>query len=312
MWLIPWLALISRYQFSPIGYAIAEQITNVLLKRTGPHIFFTTIVILWGILMTMTGSVQNQSDLLAARWFFAMAESGLHPGGNFYLSCWFNSSETGLRSAMSFSAVAFAGSSGGLLAAAITLMEGVGTSHRRQARQDCGGVRQPTLFPVLTDWKTYVSMVICKRCLCLLMGYSGNKAQLLIGFILLISPSNPNTQYAGTFLGAAAIYPAVSNSLAWVVNNTDGSLRRAVMISLVIGWGSVEGCGLILHLLDAGEAPFLLGATGLSWNTRSSACWAAPSSCTLLSGSRITAARLGKDAEWEAMTQKDKWVSGDK
>lgn len=47
-------------------------------------------------------------------------------GCNFYLSCWYKRSEFGVRSAIFFSAAAIAGSFGGLLAAAITQMHGVG------------------------------------------------------------------------------------------------------------------------------------------------------------------------------------------
>jgi len=55
-----------------------------------------------------------------------MAEAGLFPGVNYYLSCWYKRSEIGIRAAIFFSAAALAGSFGGLLAAAIALMKGVG------------------------------------------------------------------------------------------------------------------------------------------------------------------------------------------
>jgi hypothetical protein len=45
---------------------------------------------------------------------------------NYYLSCWYKRSELGFRAALFFSAAALAGSFGGLLAAAIALMDGVG------------------------------------------------------------------------------------------------------------------------------------------------------------------------------------------
>jgi MFS family permease len=45
---------------------------------------------------------------------------------NYYLSCWYKRSEFGIRAAIFFSAAAFAGSFGGLLAAAIAQMKGVG------------------------------------------------------------------------------------------------------------------------------------------------------------------------------------------
>lgn len=72
------------------------------------------------------GFVKNWSGLMAARWFLGVTEAGLYPGVNFYLSCWYKRTEFGVRAAIFFSAAALAGSFGGLLAAAIQNMDGVG------------------------------------------------------------------------------------------------------------------------------------------------------------------------------------------
>lgn len=72
------------------------------------------------------GFVRNWSELMAARWFLGMTESGLFPGINYYLSCWYKRSEFGVRAAVFFSAAAISGSFGGLLAAAIQNMNGIG------------------------------------------------------------------------------------------------------------------------------------------------------------------------------------------
>lgn len=94
-------------------------------------------MVAWGIVMTFMGFVHNYSGLLAARWFLGFAEAGLYislldianlrfPGVQFYLSCWYRRKEFGLRSAIFFSAAALSGSFGGLLAAAIGKMNGIG------------------------------------------------------------------------------------------------------------------------------------------------------------------------------------------
>ncbi|KAF2462865.1 MFS general substrate transporter [Lindgomyces ingoldianus] len=157
MWLIPWLSLLYLLSFLDrtnignarvahmeknigmvgrdynnaltiffISYAGAEPITNLLLKRYTPRVFFTTIIFAWGAIMTVMGCINNQAGLLACRWFLGLAEAGLFPGVNYYLSCWYKRSELGFRAALFFSAAALAGSFGGLLAAAITQMDGVG------------------------------------------------------------------------------------------------------------------------------------------------------------------------------------------
>ena len=83
-------------------------------------------MLLWGIVMTLMGLVHNYEGLLAARWFLGITEAGLFPGVAYYLSCWYKRSEFGIRMAIFFSAAAVSGSFGGLLAAAITKMDGVG------------------------------------------------------------------------------------------------------------------------------------------------------------------------------------------
>lgn len=109
-----------------ISYALAEPATNVLLKRLTPRVFFTAIIVSWGICMTLMGTVTSYAGLLVARFFLGLTEAGLYPGANYYLSCWYKRSELGIRTATFFAMAAVAGSFGGLLAAAISLMEDVG------------------------------------------------------------------------------------------------------------------------------------------------------------------------------------------
>lgn len=109
-----------------ISYSVFEPLTNVLLKRLKPSIFIPIIMTIWGVAMLSMGYVKNWSGLMAARWFLGMAESGLYPGVNYFLSCWYKRDEFGVRAAIFFSAAAFAGSFGGLLAAAITKLDGLG------------------------------------------------------------------------------------------------------------------------------------------------------------------------------------------
>lgn len=76
--------------------------------------------------MTLMGVTHDFSGLMAARWFLGLTEAGLFPGISYYLSCWYKRSEFGVRMAIFFSAAAIAGSFGGLLAAAIARMDGIG------------------------------------------------------------------------------------------------------------------------------------------------------------------------------------------
>jgi len=109
-----------------VSYALAEPLTNVLLKRYRPSIFLPITMIGWGIVMTVMGLVHNFGGLMACRFFLGLFEAGLFPGINYYLSCWYKREEFGVRAAIFFSAAALAGSFGGLLAAAISKMDGIG------------------------------------------------------------------------------------------------------------------------------------------------------------------------------------------
>ncbi|KAF3930871.1 hypothetical protein ABW19_dt0204367 [Dactylella cylindrospora] len=109
-----------------VSYSVFEPISNILLKKLRPRIWFTIIMVVWGLCMTFMGFVTNWSGLMAARWWLGLWEAGLFPGVNYYLSCWYKRSEFGIRAAIFFSAAAVSGSFGGLLAAAINEMDGIG------------------------------------------------------------------------------------------------------------------------------------------------------------------------------------------
>jgi MFS family permease len=81
---------------------------------------------LWGIMMASQGLAKNYSQLLGLRWLLGALEAGLFPGVSYYLSCWYKRSEFGIRSAIFFSAASVSGAFGGLLAAAISNMDGIG------------------------------------------------------------------------------------------------------------------------------------------------------------------------------------------
>ncbi|KAK0214782.1 MFS general substrate transporter [Armillaria fumosa] len=100
--------------------------SNVFLKRLRPSLWLSSLMLLWGIMMTVQGLVHNYGGLLGMRWMLGMFEACLYPGVTFYLSCWYKRTEFGLRVAFFFSAATVSGAFGGLLAAAISNMDGAG------------------------------------------------------------------------------------------------------------------------------------------------------------------------------------------
>ncbi|KAJ5120928.1 uncharacterized protein N7515_010316 [Penicillium bovifimosum] len=109
-----------------IGYVLFEIPCNVILKRTTPRIWLPTLTLVWGIVATLLGVVQNYSGYLSSRFFLGVAESGLFPGVVFYLSMWYKRNEQHYRVALFFSAASLAGAFGGVLAWGISHMRGVG------------------------------------------------------------------------------------------------------------------------------------------------------------------------------------------
>lgn len=47
--------------------------------------------------MMLMGFIQHTDGLLASRFWLGLAEAGLFPGVNYYLSCWYKRSEFGIR-----------------------------------------------------------------------------------------------------------------------------------------------------------------------------------------------------------------------
>jgi len=76
--------------------------------------------------MTLMGLVKNFESLLIVRMALGLAEGGLFPGVTWYITLWYRRHECGFRMAIFFSAATLAGAFGGLLARAISNMNGVG------------------------------------------------------------------------------------------------------------------------------------------------------------------------------------------
>ncbi|EEH35030.2 hypothetical protein PAAG_06077 [Paracoccidioides lutzii Pb01] len=324
-----------------VSYSVLEPITNVLLKKMRPSFFIPLIMFFWGTCLTCMGLVTNFAGLMTARWFLGVTEAGLFPGVGYFLSCWYRRCEFGIRMAIFFSAAAFAGSFGGLLAAAIAKMGGVGgrpgwawifileglatiligiasfwmvqdfpdeatflsvddrkrvirrLAADKQSSAEHEDFKMEYFWASVKDWKTYTSAIIYMGCdgalyafslfvptiINELVRYSASRAQLLsvppyavaavltitvgyiadrtrqrglcniavsvlgvVGFSMLLGSQNPSVKYAGTFLGAMGIYPAISNTISWASNNTEGVYKRGVTLGIVIGWGNLQGC----------------------------------------------------------------------
>ncbi|KAL5531264.1 hypothetical protein ACEPAG_4141 [Sanghuangporus baumii] len=109
-----------------IPYAFLEAPANICLKRLTPSVWLSSIMVCWGTVMIIQGFVHNFGGLSATRVLLGVFEAGFYVGSTFYFSCWYKRNEIGFRLAVFNSAVTSAGAFGGLLAAAISKMDGIG------------------------------------------------------------------------------------------------------------------------------------------------------------------------------------------
>ncbi|KAG2138645.1 MFS general substrate transporter [Suillus bovinus] len=109
-----------------IPYGFAEVPSNILLKLLRPSRWIPSIMVAWGIVMTLMCLVNSYKSLVVARAFLGFTEAGLYPGINYYICLWYPRSERSKRIAIFFSAASVAVAFGGLLAYGIERMDGVG------------------------------------------------------------------------------------------------------------------------------------------------------------------------------------------
>ncbi|TFK25155.1 MFS general substrate transporter [Coprinopsis marcescibilis] len=109
-----------------VPYILTELPANLLLKKIGPHILLPTILVLWGVVVIAHGFVTNYAGLIALRVVLGALEGPMFPGIVLYLSGFYTRKDLSLRIAYFFSAASLSGAFSGLLAAAISGMEGVG------------------------------------------------------------------------------------------------------------------------------------------------------------------------------------------
>jgi len=109
-----------------IGYILFEIPSNILLKLTTPPVWFSLIMISWGIISTCMMFVNNFQSLIIVRVLLGIAEAGFLPGVVYYLSLWFTPNERAFRMAFFLSSVNVAGAISGVAAYGLLQLDGFG------------------------------------------------------------------------------------------------------------------------------------------------------------------------------------------
>ncbi len=106
-------------------YGLCEPVSNIMLRRLGPKVWFPIIVTAWGLITTLTCLVRNYGSYVAIRLVLGLSEAGLYPGSYFILSNWYRPRELATRMAIFYGANTAAGAFGGVIAYGVGNLDGV-------------------------------------------------------------------------------------------------------------------------------------------------------------------------------------------
>ena len=107
-------------------YMFFEPLATLALKKFNPNVWMSRIMFTWGIISMCQGATQNYAGILACRFFLGAAEAGFYPGVLYHFSFWYRTERLPLRIGFFYACGMFSGTVSGLLAYAISFMNGAG------------------------------------------------------------------------------------------------------------------------------------------------------------------------------------------
>jgi D-galactonate transporter len=110
-----------------LGYFLFEVPANVILQKVGARLWLGPIMILWGIISSLTMFVQSAASFYALRFALGIVESGFFPGVILYLTFWYTRTHRARMVAAFMSAIPLSGVFAGPISGWILArMSGVG------------------------------------------------------------------------------------------------------------------------------------------------------------------------------------------
>ena len=94
-----------------IGYFLFEVPSNIALAKFGARPWIARILLTWGVIATAMGFVQNDWQLILARFLLGVAEAGFFPGIVIYLTRWFREKDLATTMSMFTASIPFPTSS---------------------------------------------------------------------------------------------------------------------------------------------------------------------------------------------------------
>ncbi|CAG8263201.1 unnamed protein product [Penicillium salamii] len=108
-----------------ITYTIFQIPATVIIRKIGPRLFLSGIVLFWGAVMLAFGFVPNWETMAGLRIILGALEAGLYPGSVYLLSTWYPRYELQKRNATFYLIGSMASGFGGILAYGLMQMDGL-------------------------------------------------------------------------------------------------------------------------------------------------------------------------------------------
>ncbi|RDA88896.1 hypothetical protein CP532_5520 [Ophiocordyceps camponoti-leonardi (nom. inval.)] len=108
-----------------ITYVVLQPPSTLLVRKFGPRLHLSALVLLWGCVMTGMGFVSDFQQLVGLRVLLGAFESGFFPSGVYLLSTWYTRYEVGKRYSSFYLLSCAAASFSGVLAFGLMHMDGL-------------------------------------------------------------------------------------------------------------------------------------------------------------------------------------------
>ncbi|KAH8898127.1 MFS general substrate transporter [Thozetella sp. PMI_491] len=108
------------------SYTIFEPSNTLMLKVVSPSRWMFLLILFWGIAACSSAAVKDFPGMMVARFAIGAAEAGFYPSVLYHMAFWYKPSELPLRIAFFYAVGQVSSALSGLLAYAISFMDGLG------------------------------------------------------------------------------------------------------------------------------------------------------------------------------------------
>lgn len=110
-----------------VGYILMQVPSNIFINRIQrPSLYISIVMLLWGMISTLSGVSTNFTSLVLIRFFLGFVEAAFLPGALMILSKWYTRRELTMRNAILFCGNLISNAFSSLIAAGIlSSMQGV-------------------------------------------------------------------------------------------------------------------------------------------------------------------------------------------